>query len=188
MRHNLGRLLRLLLMAVIYLPLNRRAHDRVLKTPVDERIPLVPILAVPYLAFLPIYWSTVLDAFRRDRDFAQLADTATLVYGISNLTYLLFQTHMPRPQSIPDAPGAGLLRYVYSHDEPYCDFPSEHSSSAVMFALHLHATNSPLRTPGTALSATVLAATLMLKQHTVAGTLGGTLLALPAWAVVRRSG
>ena len=173
-------------MAAAYLPLNRRPHSRVLRIPADDAIPLVPILAVPYLAFLPIYWLTVIESCARDRNFAQLANTATLVYGVSNLTYLFFQTHVPRPNLDSDQPGAGLVRYIYSHDQPYCDFPSEHASSAVLLALHLHAARSPLRVPASGLSLSVLSATLLLKQHTIAGTLGGALLAPVAWALMRR--
>ncbi len=29
----------------------------------DEHIPLIPVFAVPYLLFLPIFWMTVLWAF-----------------------------------------------------------------------------------------------------------------------------
>jgi membrane-associated phospholipid phosphatase len=186
MARRLVRLLFLVLAAVAYWPLNRRPHRRTLQVPADEAIPLVPIFAVPYLAFLPIYWLAVLDSCLRDRNFRQLADTAILVYGVSNLTYLFFQTHAPRPDTVPDKPGAGLVRNIYSHDRPYCDFPSEHASQAVMFALHLHALRSPLRVPASGLSLTVLSATLLLKQHTIVGTAGGALLAPLVWALLLR--
>lgn len=173
-------------MAAAYVPLNRRPHPRVLKLPLDDSLPLVPILSVPYLLFLPLYWGTVAVACLRNRNYTQLVLTATLVYGVSNLTYLFFQTHMPRPDRLPTTPGSDLLRFVYSHDEPYCDFPSEHASSAVMFALYFHALRSPLRGPATGLAASVLLATLLLKQHTLAGTVAGALLAPAAWVVVLR--
>jgi len=187
LRRKLIRLAALVLMAALYRPLNKRPHQRVLSVPIDRRLPMVPPLAVPYLAFLPIYWFTVLRAFAKDREFEQLATTATIVYGVSNLTYLVYQTHMPRPTEIPGVPGASLVRLVYSHDNPYCDFPSEHASSAMMFVLHLRATGSPFLVAGGALSTLVLAATLLLKQHTIIGTAGGATLAPVVWAAVARA-
>jgi hypothetical protein len=184
-RRNLGLLLALGLTVAAYRPLNRRPHPRVLRIPADDALPLVPLIAVPYLAFLPIYWSSVVRACFRDRNFPQLALTAILVYGVSNVTYLFFQTHVPRPD-VRDEPGARLVRFIYSHDQPYCDFPSEHASSAIMFALYVHSVRSPLRVPATALSLTVLPATLLTKQHTIAGMLGGALLAPAAWMLVLR--
>jgi hypothetical protein len=53
-----------------------------------------------------------------------------------------------------------------------------------MFALYMNTARRPLRAPATALSLTVLPATLMTKQHTIAGMLGGALLAPAAWALV----
>lgn len=184
-RRNLGLLLALGLTAAVYRPLNRRPHTRVLRVPADDALPLFPPIAVPYLAFLPIYWSTIVAACFRDRNFPQLALTGTLVYGVSNVTYLVFQTHVPRPD-VSGRPGAGIVRFIYAHDQPYCDFPSEHASSAVMFALYVHSVHSPLRVPATALALTVLPATLLTKQHTIAGMLGGALLAPAAWLLVLR--
>lgn len=186
LRRNLGLLALLSLTAAVYRPLNRRPHDRVLKVGADDALPLFPPIAVPYLAFLPVYWSTVVRACIRDRNFEQLALTATLVYAVSNLTYLFLQTHAPRPDPVPDGPGAELIRFIYSHDRPYCDFPSEHASSAVMLALYCHSIRSPLRGPGTGLALTVLLATLLTKQHTIVGTLGGAVLAPVAWLLVLR--
>jgi membrane-associated phospholipid phosphatase len=174
------------LTAAAYIPLNHQSSSRVLDLPVDNAISVVPIFAVPYLAFVPIFWLTILVACVRNRHYLQLVLTATLVYAVSSLTYLLFQTHAPRPDSIPDDIGAGLVRYVYAHDRPYCDFPSEHASSAVMLGLYFVTAHSPLRVPAVALAIVVLASTLLIDQHTLVGMLGGALLAPLAWALVAR--
>jgi hypothetical protein len=187
LRRNLGLLSVLLLTAAAYRPLNRRPSRRVLWTKADDAIPLLPALTFPYLAFLPVYWGTIVAAcLRDDRRFGQLALTASLVYTTSNVVYLVFQTHMPRPDEVPDGPGAWLLRRVYEQDEPYCDFPSEHASSAVMLALYVNAAHRPGRVPVTALALSVLPATLVTKQHTIAGMLGGATLAALAWPLVGR--
>jgi hypothetical protein len=53
LRRNLRLLVLLVLTAAAYRPLNRRPSSRVLRVPADDALPLVPIITVPYVAFLP---------------------------------------------------------------------------------------------------------------------------------------
>jgi hypothetical protein len=186
LRRNLGLLLLLVLTAAAYRPLNMRPSARVLRIGADDAIPLVPLATIPYLVFLPVYWGTVVVAgVRGDRLFPRLALAGVVAYATSNVVYLAFQTHMPRPP-VPDELGASLLRFVYEQDRPYCDFPSEHAASAILFALYVNAARRPLRRPATVLAVAVLPATLMTKQHTVAGMVGGALVAALSWGLVAR--
>jgi hypothetical protein len=170
-----------LVSAFLYFPLNHGSpHDHVLTASLNNDLPVVPVFAIPYLVFLPIFWLTVVYAFFEGRDFAVFALSITLVYLVSDLTYAFYPTYMPRPHHAAGFLG-GLVRYVYSHDHPYNDFPSEHASSAVLLALYLWPRGRVLRGAGLILAGLVIPATMLIKQHSVAGAAGGVILATVTW-------
>lgn len=176
----------LVLLALAYEPLNHHiggTHD--LATSLDHQIPVISLFAIPYLVFLPLFWLLVLYALLTNRLFAQLALTAIVVYACSDVVFATFHTFAPRPHI-----GTGflneLVHFIYSHDEPYNDLPSEHTSSAVMFGLYFFATRNSWRVPLALFALLVVASTLFVKQHTIAGAAGGVLLAILAWITVSR--
>lgn len=180
-------LVMLALAAWAYEPLNHHigsTHN--LATSVDRQIPVVPLFALPYLAFIPLFWLLTIYALITDRDFLQLCLTAILVYTCSDIVFVIFHTIAPRPHL-----GTGsldqLVRFIYAHDEPYNDLPSEHVSSALMFGLYFFAVNSRWRIPLGLYALSVVASTLLVKQHTIAGASGGVLLAIAAWLIIRRA-
>ena len=170
-----------LVSALLYFPLNHGPlHPHILTTSLDGDLPVVPLFAVPYIAFLPIFWLTVVYAFIKGRDFAALALAIAFVYLASNLVFALYPTYMPRPHHVVGFL-SGLVRYVYTHDRPYNDFPSEHAGSAVLLALYLWPHGRLLRGTGLILAGLVIPATVLIKQHSVAGAVGGVILATVAW-------
>jgi hypothetical protein len=171
-----------LVSALLYFPLNHSpAHPHVLTTSLDERIPVVSVFAIPYIAFLPIFWLTVIFAFLTRRPFASFALAIAAVYLASDIVFALYPTYAPRPHHV-----SGLVRFVYNHDEPYNDLPSGHTASAVLLALYLWPEKGLWRAIGLTLAALVIPATLLIKQHSIAGAAGGIALALAAWYAVRR--
>lgn len=170
-----------LVVALLYFPLNQApAHPHVLTTSLDSKLPVVPVFAVPYIGFLPVFWLTVLWAFATGRSFAQLALAIALVYGISDVVYALYPTYMPRPGHVHGFL-SGLVRYVYANDHPYNDFPSGHTASAALLAFYAWPRKVLIRGVALVLSLAVMAATLLIKQHSIAGALSGVLLALLVW-------
>lgn len=168
--------------ALLYFPLNRSSphHPHVLATSLDGDIPVVPLFAIPYLIFLPVFWLTVVYAFVKGHDFAVFALAIAFVYLASDLAYALYPTYIPRPHHVAGFLSE-LVRYVYGHDRPYNDFPSEHTSSAVLLALYLWPRGRLLRGAGLILAGLVIPATVLIKQHSLAGAAGGVILAVAAW-------
>ncbi|MBS1869658.1 MAG: phosphatase PAP2 family protein [Actinobacteria bacterium] len=173
--------------ALLYLPLNHPRGAHIVQTALDPHTPLVPVFAVPYLAFLPIFWLTLLAALLTQRRYRAFVITIIIVYCVSDVVYALYQTYVPRPSVEGGGPFNALVRFVYSNDHPYNDLPSEHASSATMFAAYLLAIRSRWWLAGCALGASVVAATLLLHQHFLPGALTGVLLgALTSVIVYRR--
>jgi PAP2 superfamily len=172
--------------ALLYLPLNHPRDPHLVQTALDPHTPLVPVFAVPYLAFLPIFWLTLLAALFTQRRYRAFVVTVIVVYCVSDVVYALYQTHVPRPSVEGGGPFNALIRFVYSNDHPYNDLPSEHASSATMFAAYLFAVRSRWRLAGCALAVSVVAATLFLHQHFIPGALTGVLLGGLASLVVYR--
>lgn len=168
--------------ALLYFPLNRSSphHPHILTTSLDGDLPVVPLFAIPYLVFLPVFWLTVIYAFVKGHDFAVFALAIALVYLASDLAYALYPTYIPRPHHVAGFLSE-LVRYVYAHDRPYNDFPSEHTSSAILLALYLWPRGRLLRGAGLILAGLVIAATVLIKQHSIAGATGGVILAAAVW-------
>jgi len=170
-----------LVSTLLYFPLNHGSpHIHILTASLNGDLPVVPLFAVPYIVFLPIFWLTVIYAFVKGPDFAVFALSIAFVYLVSDLVYALYPTYMPRPHHVAGFLSE-LVRYVYSHDHPYNDFPSEHASSAVLLALYLWPRGRLLRGGGLILAGLVIPATMLIKQHSVAGAAGGVILATVTW-------
>ncbi|HTB48528.1 MAG TPA: phosphatase PAP2 family protein [Verrucomicrobiae bacterium] len=181
-RSNLVILVTLVLSSILYFPLNRHTHHGyILTTSLDKHIPFLPIFAIPYLLFLPLFWLTVIYALLKKRLFVQLALAAIVVYICSDLLYVLFQTFAPRPQLVGSSLAIQLMRFIYVHDRPFNDLPSGHTAAATLFGLYFLAIKHRWRVPLIALALVVIASTLFIKQHSIIGASGGVLLALISW-------
>jgi hypothetical protein len=174
---------------ILYFPLNRKpAHPHVLAGALDRDLPVVPVLAVPYVVFLPVFWLTLAHSFVTDRRFASFAWRLVAVFLISDAVYFVYPTYMPRPAHVQGL-FSGVVRFVYAHDHPYNDFPSGHTAQAVLLALYLWPRGRTPRAVGAAFAVTVIPATMLIKQHSIIGAAGGVCLAVGAWyapAMARR--
>ncbi|MGH2935048.1 MAG: phosphatase PAP2 family protein [Gaiellaceae bacterium] len=189
MRRHASRSVALLVLVLVtgsgYLVLNAPTTGaHVLRTRLDEHIPLVPAFVVPYVLFLPTAAAIVLLAFLRGRRFDALALALIAVYAISDAIFLGFPTRVPRSALGGHDVFSRLLRFVYAHDKPYAGFPSEHASTATVLAVYLVVnTTRRWRVVVVGLAALVVASTVLIRQHFLADDLGGVLLGLTATIV-----
>jgi membrane-associated phospholipid phosphatase len=178
--------LAVLISAFLYIPINRSSQGGInLTLPFEPNLPLIPIFAIPYLLLLPVFWITFGYSIRRGKDFFRLVNVIIIVFTISNVLYLLIPTYMPRPT---DVTGwlHGLVSYIYAHDKPYCDLPSEHASMAAMFALYWWSNSQKYKWLAVGFAASVVLATVFIKQHSIIGALSGVMLGGAVWFLVTK--
>lgn len=190
-RQIAGRALLVAVLAVSILSyefFNHASHDlHVLRTPLDAALPLIPLFAIPYLLYLPLLLFTlVLFAATNWQRFKVLALAFVLASLVADLCFLLFQTYVQRPSVTGDDLGARLMRYVYTHDQPYNAFPSLHTAGATLCAIAYFRWRRGYGVAALPLALAIIAATVLIRQHYLADVAGGLALAgLTYWTASR---
>lgn len=171
-----------IVLVALYFPLNYADGSVVILIgPIDSIIPIVPALSLPYLVFLPVFALMFVYALASGRGFVRLALAIIIVTACSDLIYFLAQTHVPRPQIVGQGFFEQLLGYVYGHDRPFNDFPSEHAAFATLLALYSWSLRMKYWQIMVVFCVSVILATVMTKQHSLLGASCGVGLALIAW-------
>ncbi len=172
-----------IIVACLYFVVNvPQSSLNVLRTVFDKQIPRIPIFAIPYLLFLPWFWSVVVYAWYRNRSFRQLAFATIIVNSIAFIVYLTFQTYVPREAVISNDFFSGILRFIYDHDQAYNGFPSLHSALSATIATYFIFVNSRWSWAFVLMAALIVVSTLFVKQHFIADAVSGvTLGVLVTW-------
>lgn len=168
-------------MGLIYNVLNTFTHNSfVLTSPIDNLIPLVPAMSIPYLAWYPYIFLAMAYLCWKDR---QLYFRALLSMNISvavcYLIYFYFQTTVPRPIVIGQGWDIQMLQWIYGNDKPFNCFPSIHSLySYLAMRASWNSTKIQLRTKAifSICSLTIIISTFMVKQHVIYDAIGAILL------------
>lgn len=170
--------------------LNHGPNVLFLKTPIDELIPVVPALVVPYVSLRPfIYVSGVLLLLFRVRIYRSAQLSLALAFLVSYVFYLYLQTYVDRPQLTGDDLFTRMIREVYASDQPYNDFPSLHVALSTVLAIHWWRVSPRLGRPIAAWVALIVVSTVFVKQHYVPDIAGGLLVAVAvSWVAVRVDG
>jgi hypothetical protein len=181
---NLGLLAGVLLAALLYFPLNHNvANTHILTNSLDARLPIVPVFAIPYLALPLIFWLVFLYTWLRGEQFIKLAAVLIIVLGLSDIIYLIFPTHIPRPQHLSGF-FASLVQFIYRHDQPFNDLPSEHAAMATLLVFYFWPRGWWFRIGSTVFAVSIILATVLIKQHSILGAACGILLTLLVWAAL----
>jgi len=170
-----------------YEPLNHAtASVHVLRSPLDAALPFVPLMAIPYLLFLPFVLGTlVLFALADWARFRTLALAVILAALAADLAFIAFQTYVARPPVVGDDLGARLLRAVYAGDQPYNGFPSLHVAFSTLCLIAYARWRRGYALAALPLVAAIIAATVLIRQHYLADVAGGlTLAALAHWVAL----
>ncbi len=143
----------------------------VLKSWIDEKIPFVPWLALPYISFLvlaPIFVPLMnlgVSAYRR---FLTVGVALIVSQLFLDVGYWLFQTNVPRDVTVPDGFAGSLVELVWGKDLPFNGYPSGHCTWTTIAIIALFRLRKVI--PKTswiliAWLALVYPATMMLRQH-----------------------
>ena len=172
---------------MLYGPLNHGPARWVARTSLDEHIPLVTPLVVPYVSALALGPVTLLVFLARSVRLAQSALLAAiLLLIVAYACYFFAQTHVARPVVPGDDVFARMLRGVYANDEAYNCFPSLHVGSAVIIAIHWLRLHRKAGAYVAAWCVLIIISTVFVRQHYLADVLAGLLLAGAAcWAAPR---
>ncbi|MGH3393023.1 MAG: phosphatase PAP2 family protein [Actinomadura sp.] len=171
----------------LYGPLNQGPERWVLRTPLDERIPLVKPLVVPYLSIFVVAAVTVAAFLWRSVRLAQsllLAGVLTLI--VAYLAYAFAQTYVARPVVTGDDVFSVLLRYVYGNDNAYNCFPSLHTAFSVVMGVHWLWFAPRTGRYDAAWCGLIVVSTVFVHQHYLADVAGGVTLAVAACLIARR--
>jgi membrane-associated phospholipid phosphatase len=147
----------------------------VLSTQLDRATPFVPFFSVFYFIWYPfIFIALILIFLKKNSAYYQTLGAVCVGILLANVVFLVFPTHVPRPQL-----GEGWNFFVpitYRLDEPYNGFPSIH-----VLTCYLLLRGSRILPTSSYLAITVIAwliilSTLFIKQHVIADVVAGIAL------------
>jgi membrane-associated phospholipid phosphatase len=176
---RLSLLMVMLIISALYFPINQLLTNGYnLKTALDAYIPLIPAFAIPYLLFLPFWVVAFLFAAWKmnDRLFRAFMVGSISATAIATLIYVLFPTYTARPEIDSSGWGASLLNFIYSKDDVFNAFPSEHVLYTTLIALYGATWRPDWSIPLNGSVILVILATLFTGQHHLVDPIGGLAL------------
>ena len=162
----------------IYPLLNHGPARMILRTPLDNALPVVPVFVVPYDSlYLLIYGTLILLLLFRTRIFQTACLALVTVLLISFGIYYVAQTEVFRPVISGSDIFSRMVRDVYAGDQPFNDFPSLHNSTSTLMAIFWYRTDKRIGIVVAVWTLLIIASTVLIKQHYLADLVGGILLA-----------
>jgi len=176
---RLAFLVGLLLLMLLYFPINQTVTGGISPDlPLDARIPLWPIWAVPYLLSLPwwigslVWWALKMD-YPRWRWFS-LCLGLTMV--ISYTFYILYPTYVVRPEVTGQDFFSQLVVFIYGSDQAHNALPSGHTYTTLIIAVFWSQWLPKLKPLWIVITVLVLLSTLFTRQHYLLDLLAAALL------------
>lgn len=172
----------LLLCFALYPYLNRHPNNEavatVVKFWVDDLLPVVPVLVVPYLLFLPFLFGTIFYFVF----FTKRHRAATFALGFCQLAaclcFVFFQTKIIRPEIVSNDVFSSILRTIYANDQPFNCLPSTHVSLSMICGWLWVQLFPKIRWAMGVFVLLICAATVLLKQHYLPDVVTGVVLAV----------
>ncbi|HEY8860655.1 MAG TPA: hypothetical protein VIN37_00990, partial [Candidatus Limnocylindria bacterium] len=157
-----------IVVSLFYDALNHGPSVLLLRTPLDDLIPVVGPFVIPYVSLRPfIYVSAVLFLLFRARIYRSAAVSMIVVLAVSYAFYAFLQTYIDRPAITGDDLFSRMIRDVYASDQPFNDFPSLHASLSTIFAIHWLRVDRRLGVPIAIWAGLIVGSTVFVKQHYV---------------------
>lgn len=168
-------------MSIFYNLLNTNSRQaKVLLSPIDEIIPIIPSMSIPYLSWYPYIFVAMALLCLKDRSiYFKILISMNISLIFCYIIYYNFQTTVTRPVIFVTSWTEQLLQMIYRNDPPFNCFPSIHClhSYLVMRGAWL-SKNISNRTKinFTIVSLTIILSTLFIKQHVIYDALAAILL------------
>ncbi|HEY9152835.1 MAG TPA: phosphatase PAP2 family protein [Anaerolineales bacterium] len=162
----------------IYDLLNHGPAVWILRTPIDDALPVVRPFVVPYVSLnYVVYFSLIVFLLFRTRVFQSACLAMITAWFVSYFFYFFFQTEVIRPVLTGTDLFTRMIQNVYAGDNPFNDFPSLHTSISTIMAIHWFRFDRRVGIAASIWAALVVASTVLIKQHYVADVASGLLLA-----------
>lgn len=154
----------------------------------DDRIPYLSWFVVPYAIWMPLLYIAFIYLGVTNRSlYIKSILTYNIAVMISNLIFILYPTHMPRPDIAGSDIFSMLVQFIYSNDQPVNCLPSIHclTSYLLLITMNRHKLlSSGLRITFSIVFWSIIASTFFIKQHALVDVIGGILLAEVTYQVV----
>ncbi len=182
----------LLLCFALYLYLNRHANNEkvavIIKLWLDDLLPIVPVLVVPYLLFLPFLFGTIVYfIFFSDR-YRAVTISLAFCQLTACLCFIFYQTKIIRPEIITGGVFPDLLRTIYANDAPYNCLPSTHVALSIVCGWFWIGQFPRIKWAMVIFVMLICVSTVLLKQHYLPDVATGLILALVSILVGQKFG
>jgi len=162
----------------IYDLLNHGPAVWILRTPLDDALPVVKPFVVPYVSLnYIVYFTLIFFLLFKTKIFHSASLAMITAFFVSYFFYLFFQTQVIRPVLTGTDLFTRMIQNVYAGDNPFNDFPSLHTSISTLIAIHWFRLDRRAGIVAFLWAAFVVASTVLIKQHYVPDLLSGLLLA-----------
>ncbi len=171
----------------IYDLLNHGPAVWILRTPLDDALPVVKPFVIPYVSLnYVVYFTLIVFLLFRTKVFQSAALTMITAWFVSYFFYFFFQTEVIRPVLTGTDLFTRMIQNVYAGDNPFNDFPSLHTSISTLLAIHWFRLDRRAGIVASIWTALIVASTVLIKQHYVADVVSGLLLAFGAsWLYIK---
>ncbi|WP_188542212.1 phosphatase PAP2 family protein [Paenibacillus segetis] len=168
-------------MSIFYTVLNTdQGQAHALWSPIDNLLPLLPAMSIPYLAWYPYIFIAMAYLCLKDRKtYFRTLLSMNISLVVCYIIYYYFQTTVIRPPIKTDRWSTRLLSTIYNRDQPFNCFPSIHAlhSYLIMRAAWISKSlSSRTKMIFTASSLIIIASTLLIKQHVIYDAVSAALL------------
>lgn len=186
LKNRLLLLILLFFVQISYFPINRIVGNGViLKFPIDDSIPLLPLWAFPYLLSL-IWWigcfiwsCAKMDALLYKRFVFTILFVSIICYFI----YILYPTYVVRPEIQGTGFQFDLMRFIYGSDRSYNAFPSGHTYTTTIIMIFWWKWFPKKWWLWLTITVIVLISTLFTRQHYMPDILAGISIAFIGYGI-----
>ncbi len=147
------------------------------RTFLDDYIPFVPELVWPYWAYFGFLGISVWLP-RNRRELGRLATGLTLIHVAGYVFFILYPTAFERIDIACETLSCGMVGAMYMLDPGYAVFPSLHVAASVYVAICCFVFRHRYRWFILAFALSIIAATVLIKQHYVVDIPAGVFLGI----------
>lgn len=174
-----GLLLVLIALLLLYFPINRNVQGGISPVlPIDRRIELAPVWAIPYLlGILWWAWAILWAAAKMDyQQYLQFFICLVLTISVSYSIYLVFPTYIVRPEIETRDFLSQVVAFIYGNDMPHNALPSGHTYLTLIITIFWVNWYPRQRLVWMIIAVLVILSTLFTKQHAILDLVAASVL------------